>query len=142
MRALLAIEWLKIKSFRTFWILTGFFVLLLPLWNYGISNGIMKIGGGDINLVSQAYSFSYVWQNMGFWTSIFVVFISILTIILTTNEYQYRPSRLPLMGSGPGAARLRARQLPPVFQEGWFASFYAARKLGRSVALTPEMKRG
>ena len=81
------------KSFRTFWIVTGFFILLLPLWNYGISNGIMKIGGGDVNLVSQAYSFSYVWQNLGFWTSIFVVFISILTIILVTNEYQFRTSR-------------------------------------------------
>ncbi len=93
MKNLLAIEWLKIKRFKTFWILTGFFVLLLPLWNYGISNGILKIGGGDLNLVSQAYSFPYVWQNLGFWSSIFVLFISILTIILTTNEYQYRTSR-------------------------------------------------
>jgi len=93
MKNLLAIEWLKIKSFRTFWILTGFFLVLLPVWNYGISGGIMKIGGGEINLVSQAYSFSYVWQNLGFWTSIFVVFISILIIILTTNEYQYRTNR-------------------------------------------------
>jgi hypothetical protein len=93
MRGLLAIEWLKIKNFRTFWILTGFFALLLPLWNYGISNGIMKLGGNNINLLSQAYSFSNVWQNLGFWTSIFVIFISILTIILVTNEYQYRTNR-------------------------------------------------
>lgn len=93
MKNLLAIEWLKIKSYKTFWILTGFFALLLPLWNYGISNGVMKIGGGNINLISQAYSFAYVWQNIGFWTSIFVVFISILTIIITTNEYQFRTNR-------------------------------------------------
>ena len=93
MRSLLAIEWLKIRRFRTFWILIGFFVLLLPAWNYGISNGIMKLGGANINLLSQAYTFSNVWQNLGFWTSIFVVFLSILTIILTTNEYQYRTNR-------------------------------------------------
>jgi ABC-2 type transport system permease protein len=93
MRGLLAIEWLKLKNFRTFWILTGFFMLLLPLWNYGISAGIMKIGGASISILNQAYSFSNVWQNMGFWTSIFVVFISILTIIITTNEYQYRTNR-------------------------------------------------
>ena len=93
MKNLLAIEWLKIKRFRTFWILTGFFALLLPLWNYGISNGILKMGGGDINLISQAYGFGYVWQNLGFWTSIFVVFLSILTIIITTNEYQFRTNR-------------------------------------------------
>ena len=93
MKSLLAIEWLKMKSFRTVWILTGFFIVLLPLWNYGIVAGFMKIGGGNLNFVSQAYSFSYVWQNLGFWTSIFVVFISILMIILTTNEYQFKTNR-------------------------------------------------
>ncbi|RYZ41539.1 MAG: hypothetical protein EOP49_28865 [Sphingobacteriales bacterium] len=93
MKNLLAIEWLKIKGFRTFWVLTGFFALLLPLWNYGIAGGVLKIGGGDINILSQAYTFDFVWQNLGFWTSIFVVFLSILTIILTTNEYQFRTNR-------------------------------------------------
>lgn len=96
MKELLSIEWLKLKSYRTFWILTGFFALLLPLWNYGISNGIVQLGGGGkggINLFSQAYSFSYVWENMGFWSSIFVVFLSILVIIITTNEYQFRTNR-------------------------------------------------
>lgn len=93
MKKLIAIEWLKIKNFRTFWLLIGFFVFLLPAWNYGIANGVMKIGGGNINLLSQAYSFSGVWQNLGFWTSIFVVFIAILIIILTTNEYQFKTNR-------------------------------------------------
>lgn len=93
MKGLLAIEWLKIKNFRTFWILTGFFMLLLPLWNYGISNGVLKFGNGDFNLLNQAYSFEYVWQNLGFWTSLFVVFLSVLVIILTTNEYQYKTNR-------------------------------------------------
>jgi ABC-type transport system involved in multi-copper enzyme maturation permease subunit len=93
MRSLIAIEWLKIKTFRTFWIIAGFFMVLLPLWNYGISNGIMKFGGNNISLISKAYSFSSVWQNLGFWTSIFAVFISILVIIITTNEYQFRTNR-------------------------------------------------
>lgn len=96
MKKLLAIEWLKVKRYRTFWILTGFFAVLLPLWNYGISNGIMKFGGGGkngLNIFSQAYAFSNVWQNLGFWAGIFVVFISILTIILITNEYQFRTNR-------------------------------------------------
>ncbi|MBS1782979.1 MAG: ABC transporter permease [Bacteroidetes bacterium] len=93
MNELLSIEWLKIKTYKTFWVLIGCFALLLPTWNYGIANGFMKIGSGDLNIVSQAYSFSNVWQNLGFWTSIFVVFISILIIILTTNEYQFRTNR-------------------------------------------------
>lgn len=96
MKFLLSIEWLKIKRYRTFWVLAGFFMLLLPLWNYGISNGIMKFGGGGkngINILSQAYAFSNVWQNLGFWASVFVVFLAVLTIILTTNEYQFKTNR-------------------------------------------------
>lgn len=93
MKNLLAVEWLKLKKFRTFWVLVGFFVLLLPSWNLGISKGVINIGSGEISLVSQAYGFANVWQNMGFWTSIFVVFLSLLVIIITTNEYQYRTHR-------------------------------------------------
>lgn len=98
LRQLLSIEWMKLRHYKTFWMITGFFVLLLPLWNYGISNGIMKLGpGNDLNLVSQSYGFQNVWQNVGFWASIFVIFISILTIIITTNEYQFRTHRQNIM---------------------------------------------
>lgn len=97
MKSLLAIEWMKMRRYRTFWILIGFYALLLPLWNYGIGQGVLKIGGDDknggINLLSQAYAFSSVWQNLGFWVSIFVLFLSIMVIILTTNEYQFRTNR-------------------------------------------------
>lgn len=93
MKHLLTVEWLKIKKYRTVWILTGLFAFLLPLWNYGIAKGILKIGGGDMNILNQAYSFSYLWQNLGFWTGIFVIFLAVLIIILTTNEYQFRTNR-------------------------------------------------
>lgn len=95
MNALLAIEWLKIKRYRTFWVLAGLFVLLLPVWNYEIANGFIKMGGGKngFNFLSTAYSFPQVWGNIGFWGSIFIMFISILVIILTTNEYGFRTNR-------------------------------------------------
>ena len=93
MRSLLAIEWLKIKRYRTFWILTGFFIVLLPVWNYEISNGMISMGNRSINFLSQAYSFPEVWGNLGFWASIFILFPSILIIILTTNEFGYRTNR-------------------------------------------------
>jgi ABC-2 type transport system permease protein len=93
MKGLLAIEWLKIKSYRTFWILAGLFLFLLPAWNYGITNGFLKLGGDNMNFLNQAYSFSYVWENLGFWTSIFVAFLSVLVIILVSNEYQFRTNR-------------------------------------------------
>jgi hypothetical protein len=96
MNTLLAIEWLKIKKYRTFWIIVGLFAIMLPLWNYGISNGLLKLGGGSkggMNVLNQVYSFSQVWQNIGFWASLFIWFLSILVIILTTNEYQFRTNR-------------------------------------------------
>lgn len=93
MTQLLRIEWLKIKRYRTFWILVLFFAVLLPLFNYQISAGMIKMGGNNLNLLSQSYSFPQVWGNMGFWGSIFVMFLSILVIILTTNEYTFRTNR-------------------------------------------------
>lgn len=114
MKNLLAIEWLKVKRYRTFWVLTGFFALLLPLWNYGISNGIMKFGGGGkdgLNIFSQAYSFSNVWQNLGFWAGIFVIFLAILTIILTTNEYQFRTHRQNVIDGWPRIRFFHAKWL-------------------------------
>lgn len=96
MSSLLAIEWLKIKRYRTFWVLAGLFLILLPLWNYEISEGMIKIGGNGkmgINILSQAYSFPDVWSNVSFWGSIFIMFLSILIIILTTNEFAFRTHR-------------------------------------------------
>jgi hypothetical protein len=93
---LLAIEWLKIRRYRTFWILAGLFIILFPLWNYGITNSIIQMGNGKssgISFLSQAYSFPDVWENLGFWGSIFVLFLSVLVIILTTNEFTFRTHR-------------------------------------------------
>jgi len=95
MMALLSIEWLKIKRYRTFWVLAGLYLLLLPLWNYEVANGFIRMGGGKngINFLSTAYSFPQVWGNLGFWGSVFIMFMSILVIIITTNEFGYRTHR-------------------------------------------------
>ncbi len=91
MQSLLAIEWLKIKRFRTFWILTGLFAVLFPLWNLGVSNGLLKMG--PIDLLGGTYSFSDVWSNVTAHASNFIIFIAILVSILVTNEYGYKTHR-------------------------------------------------
>jgi hypothetical protein len=96
MLSLLSVEWLKLKRYRTFWVLTVLFVVLLPLWNYLIANSVINFGGGGkngVNFFNTAYSFPQVWSNLGFWGSIFILFMSILVIITTTNEYTYRTNR-------------------------------------------------
>ncbi len=86
---LLKIEWMKVKNFATFWILLGLFALLLPLFNYGLSNGNIGIP----QLFQGSYNFPNVWGMMGYVTSLFVLFIAFLVIILITNEYRYRTNR-------------------------------------------------
>ncbi len=93
MQKLLSIEWLKLKKYRTFRVLTILFLVLLPLWNWGIYNGMVSMGAGSFNILSQAYSFPSVWENLGFWAGIFVMFLSILMIILISNEYTFRTHR-------------------------------------------------
>lgn len=88
---LLKIEWLKLKNFRTFWIITGLFALFLPLFNYMISSGIMDFGPKEMLLLS--YGFSGVWSNFNFWSSWFIIFIAFVIVILITNEYRYRTNR-------------------------------------------------
>lgn len=91
--SLLAIEWLKIKRYRTFWVLIILFAFLLPFWNFQILNGIIRLGGDRVNLLNQAYNFPSVWANFGWWGSIFVLFLAILVITLTCNEYGFRTHR-------------------------------------------------
>lgn len=71
------------------------FAVLLPLWNYCISSGLMHIGGDNngINPLASQYSFPEVWGNVGYWGSYFIWFISMLVIILVTNEFTFRTNR-------------------------------------------------
>ena len=91
MRALLHVEWLKIRRYpRTFWIQSSLFLLLFLLWNWGIQGGILKFGTGLLNF---SYSFPAVWGYVGYWGSIFVLFLCILTITLTCNEATFKTHR-------------------------------------------------
>lgn len=91
MNHLLAIEWLKIKRYRTFWVLIGLFAFLFPIWNFAINNGLFRIG--PIDVLGGNYSFSDVWRNVTAHASFFIIFIAILTAILVTNEYNYKTHR-------------------------------------------------
>lgn len=90
MLSLLKIEWLKIKNYRTFWILTGLFAVFMPLFNYLLANGVMQMGPGGMNL---SYAFPSVWGFFGFVASFFIVFIAFVIVILITNEHRYRTHR-------------------------------------------------
>lgn len=93
MPQLLRLEWMKLRSYRTFWILLLLFGALLALFYTGVSSGVITLGNGNVNLLGKAYNFSAVWAALGFYASYFVIIIAILMTILVTNEYQYRTNR-------------------------------------------------
>ena len=69
MRQLLAIEWLKLKSYRTFWILSGlylFSILGLNLIAFRVQQSIYEAkeaqGMAEMVLGSTPYSFPTTWQ--------------------------------------------------------------------------------
>ena len=90
---LLNIEWLKVRRYSTFWILLGIFAALLIGWNQMISSGLLKPGGGKMNILSSSYTFPNVWDNVSYYTKLFAAFFAIIVVILTTNEYQFRTNR-------------------------------------------------
>lgn len=93
MMQLLSVEWLKIRKYRTFWVLTGMFAVLIVSWNWAISAGLLDLGGGGISIVNLNYTYPAVWDNVAYWTKFFAALIAILVILLTTNEYQFRTNR-------------------------------------------------
>ncbi|MBL7717433.1 MAG: ABC transporter permease [Flavipsychrobacter sp.] len=93
MKALLAIEWLKIKRYRTVWVLTSLFLGFILLFNILIATETLTLGGKGINILNSDYTFSGVWLNTTYWTKAFAGLIALMVIILTTNEYQYRTNR-------------------------------------------------
>jgi hypothetical protein len=93
MNNILAIEWLKIRRYRTFWVLVGLFAVLLALWNYQISRNQVQMGADTMNVLSNTYNFPDVWSNLGWWGGVFVLFLSILVITLTCNEFTFKTHR-------------------------------------------------
>ncbi len=88
----LSIEWLKVRRYRTFWIILGLFVVLALLGNYVFNSVILqddKMG----KLLLGSNDFGSVWYNTAYMVSHFVIFLSLLIVLLTGNEFQYRTHR-------------------------------------------------
>src|SRR4051812_42784679 len=87
---LLGIEWLKLRSYRAFWVLLILFLGLLFLANFAASHGFFINTARDFSMFTKSYSFPSVWDNIGFWVRTLGGLIPVLVIISTTNEFQYR----------------------------------------------------
>src|ERR1700743_3287718 len=92
---LLRVEWLKVKNYRTFWILLGMTILSIPGLNYTIydltNNSFPKQNGKSI--VGSPFGFPDVWQTVSWNSSMLFIIPAILIITLTTNEFTFKTHR-------------------------------------------------
>lgn len=98
---LFKIEWLKIKTYRTFWVLFAGFIVFYPLAFYLSAYKYMEQIASSKSfeeevlktLVEAPFVFPKVWQSAGWMGGLFFIIIGMLFILLITNEVQYRTHR-------------------------------------------------
>ncbi len=93
---LLKIEWLKIKGYKTFWVLATLFLVSIVGVNYFvfyIKQGISQ-GNAQANaIIGSPFDFPNVWHTVSYFSG-FLLFIPGLMIITSiTNEYSFKTHR-------------------------------------------------
>jgi len=98
---LFKIEWLKVRTYRTFWILFLSFIVLFPVAFYFSAYKYMESVStrGDIqeemlkSMFDGPFVFPKVWLASAWMGGLFFILIGMLFILLITNEVQYRTHR-------------------------------------------------
>jgi ABC-2 type transport system permease protein len=93
---LLRIEWMKVKNYRTFWILLAITLLSIPGFNYMLYNLMdnkFPKGPKGHSLLGSPFAFPEVWQTVSWNASLLFLIPAILIITLTTNEFTYKTHR-------------------------------------------------
>jgi len=100
MMHLLKIEWLKLKNYRTFWILSALYLISIFGINYivyriqeNIYNAKQAKGMAEMVMGSRPYFFPTVWQMTSYVSSFLLFLPGLLMIISITNEYSYKTHR-------------------------------------------------
>lgn len=90
----LHIEWLKIRRYRTFWVLSILFIVAILSINYisfEAKNSISH-GRGDL-LLGSPFNFPNIWQTITYLSSYALFIPGLFIITLITNEYNYKTHR-------------------------------------------------
>lgn len=96
MLTLFKIEWLKLKTYRTFWTILLLYVVLFPVANILLADLQVKIiGSGKTtqHMFINYFAFPQVWRTVPHVGGYFLMLPAILLIILVTNEYTFRTHR-------------------------------------------------
>ena len=95
--SLLKIEWLKIKNYRTFWVLAILsFISLIGIsyisW-YAQEQAIHNTKGMGTVMFGSPFGFPDVWRTISWISGWMTALLGFLVIILTTNEYNFKTHR-------------------------------------------------
>lgn len=94
---LLKIEWLKIKSYTGFILLSSFFALGVVTTNYIVyafkKNVIDKVEGSQLLFSGSPFDFDAVWKTVSYYSGYFLMLPALLMVILISNEFNYKTHR-------------------------------------------------
>ncbi|MBS1733838.1 MAG: ABC transporter permease [Bacteroidetes bacterium] len=97
MMKLLKTEWLKLKNYNAFIVLSSFLVLGVFTTNYIVytvnKNIVGNVNTGGLVSSFNPYSFSMTWQTTSYATGWLLMLPALLLIILVTNEFTYKTNR-------------------------------------------------
>ena len=94
---LLKIEWLKIKNYNAFIILSSFFALGVVTINYIVfivnKNMVSQVNAAQLMGSFSPYNFDKTWQTTSYASGWILLLPALLLIILVTNEFTFRTHR-------------------------------------------------
>ncbi|MDN3657773.1 ABC transporter permease subunit [Ferruginibacter paludis] len=94
---LLKIEWLKIKNYNAFIILSSFFALGVVAVNYVAfsvyKNMISEVNAAKMMSSFSPYDFDRTWHTTSYFAGCILLLPGLLIIMLVTNEFTYRTHR-------------------------------------------------
>lgn len=107
---LLKIEWMKVKAYRTFWLLIAIFTVAGPLLTSAYKSVNTQVFS-KLPMFQNPFTFPEVYETVAWLTSFMTPIMGILLIILLTNENNFRTIRQNII-------------------DGWSRDQYIAAKFG------------
>jgi ABC-2 type transport system permease protein len=92
MTKLINIELKKIFSYKTFWVFSALYVILLPLLFTSVGNINFNVNAKTMAL-KMLYNFPNLWHNLTYFASWFNILLYLLVILLVTNEFLFKTAR-------------------------------------------------
>src|SRR5690606_10806030 len=85
---LLKIEWNKIYYYKTAWIFTILYFVMLMILGGSLSVIKPEVGGIKLNLSKLGmFEFPVIWQNLTYLFAIAKIFLAVIIVTNVTNEY-------------------------------------------------------